>query len=812
MNRIILIIAAIVELWLVLLVSSTSLALAGSPTYALNVTPEVNGTITSNPSGINYGSLCSASFPSGTSVIRTVSSAAGYVFSGWGGACSGTASSTCIVEMNQVENVNANFVRHKRSSWKVILPELTRPVLDVVGITQAAAVTALTGANLTIGTVTQQCSNTVANGLVISQNPAAGTSAPVGSAVALVVSSGKCPVNNKNNQTISFFIYPNKLTIGTTGTISTTTTSFLPATLSSATPSVCTISDTVVTAVASGTCTILANQAGNAYYNAAPQVSQNIAANNKDNQAISFNSYPSKLIIGTTSIIFVSASSSLPVALSSATPTVCTISGTVVTAVTSGTCTILANQAGNAHYNAAPEVSQNITIANQSIGVINFNPVKLAVDATSTASATATSNLPVSFSSSTPSVCTIGGVNGSVITGVRAGICTIVADQSGNTKTPAAPQVSQNIIVGLFKNNKPLDGGYHSSATRTDSFAVKEDTHGMYVTLSLCSQSASNYFKNGVNLHLLKDGNEIARKSESYDSQSNYGPIPCFDHILEFPAIWLKANDNITLETTVSSGDYKNYLTEETVYAGVQAGINQIKSCQNGATLPFSGGILANNQRGGTPIQQCIFSQSDGVAGWFSEWKDGITNVFPNYPEIICGQSPWANTSTTPLLPMVLSDLSNSSLIVDWNLENYATGKFNLTLEAWITSEIAPKPEERLYEVMVMPYALGMVPDGVKQVVTLDVGGDTFDFYIGTRSDATAVWTFYTFVPHSSHLGTASIDFGQILSWLVGHGYIKPNSALADVEFGNEIMSGRLRTVLISYTVKLNQQAVCHLP
>jgi hypothetical protein len=567
-----------------------------------------------------------------------------------------------------------------------------------------------------------------------------------------------------------------------------------------------------VTAVASGTCTILANQAGNAYYNAAPQVSQNIAVNNKDNQAISFNSYPSKLIIGTTSIIFVSASSSLPVALSSATPTVCTISGTVVTAVTSGTCTILANQAGNAHYNAAPEVSQNITIANQSIGVINFNPVKLAVDATSTASATATSNLPVSFSSSTPSVCTIGGVNGSVITGVRAGICTIVADQSGNTKTPAAPQVSQNIIVGLFKNNKPLDGGYHSSATRTDSFAVKEDTHGMYVTLSLCSQSASNYFKNGVNLHLLKDGNEIARKSESYDSQSNYGPIPCFDHILEFPAIWLKANDNITLETTVSSGDYKNYLTEETVYAGVQAGINQIKSCQNGATLPFSGGILANNQRGGTPIQQCIFSQSDGVAGWFSEWKDGITNVFPNYPEIICGQSPWANTSTTPLLPMVLSDLSNSSLIVDWNLENYATGKFNLTLEAWITSEIAPKPEERLYEVMVMPYALGMVPDGVKQVVTLDVGGDTFDFYIGTRSDATAVWTFYTFVPHSSHLGTASIDFGQILSWLVGHGYIKPNSALADVEFGNEIMSGRLRTVLISYTVKLNQQAVCHLP
>ena len=161
--------------------------------YALNVTPVVNGSITSNPSGINCGNLCSASFSCGTSVILTASSAAGYVFSGWSGACSGTASSTCFVAMNQVQNVNANFVRLKRSSWKVILPALTRPVLDVVGMTQAAAGTVLTGINLTVGTVTQQCSNTVANGLVISQNPVAGNSAPFGSAVALVVSSGNCP-------------------------------------------------------------------------------------------------------------------------------------------------------------------------------------------------------------------------------------------------------------------------------------------------------------------------------------------------------------------------------------------------------------------------------------------------------------------------------------------------------------------------------------------------------------------------------------------------------------------------------------------
>ena len=54
---------------------------------------------------------------------------------------------------------------------------------------QADAGTALTGAGLTLGTVTQQCSNTVAAGFVISQTPAAGAEIPFHSAVALVVST-----------------------------------------------------------------------------------------------------------------------------------------------------------------------------------------------------------------------------------------------------------------------------------------------------------------------------------------------------------------------------------------------------------------------------------------------------------------------------------------------------------------------------------------------------------------------------------------------------------------------------------------------
>ena len=63
-------------------------------------------------------------------------------------------------------------------------------VPSVVGLTQANAQSAISGAGLTVGAITNASSATVAAGAVISQNPAAGASVAPSSAVAIVVSSG----------------------------------------------------------------------------------------------------------------------------------------------------------------------------------------------------------------------------------------------------------------------------------------------------------------------------------------------------------------------------------------------------------------------------------------------------------------------------------------------------------------------------------------------------------------------------------------------------------------------------------------------
>jgi hypothetical protein len=109
--------------------------------------------------------------------------------------------------------------------------------------------------------------------------------------------------------------------------------------------------------------------------------------------------------VGGTTTASATATSKLAVSFSSKTASVCTVSGNAVKGVAAGTCTIAADQAGNASYNAAPQVTQNLTVGgktSQSISAISFTPATLAVGGTTTASATATSKLAVSVQLENP--------------------------------------------------------------------------------------------------------------------------------------------------------------------------------------------------------------------------------------------------------------------------------------------------------------------------------------------------------------------------------------------------------------------------
>ena len=65
------------------------------------------GTVTSNPSGINCGTTCDASFNTGTVVQLTPAAGNGSTFAGWSGDCTGTGA--CSVTVDSARSVTAIF-------------------------------------------------------------------------------------------------------------------------------------------------------------------------------------------------------------------------------------------------------------------------------------------------------------------------------------------------------------------------------------------------------------------------------------------------------------------------------------------------------------------------------------------------------------------------------------------------------------------------------------------------------------------------------------------------------------------------------
>jgi large repetitive protein len=127
--------------------------------------------------------------------------------------------------------------------------------------------------------------------------------------------------------------------------------------------SICSISGSIVTFLAGGTCTIDANQAGNETYAPAPTAQQQVTVT-RNAQAIEFtSSSPAPALVGNTYAISAVASSTLPVTFSPATPSVCTVSGSTVKLVSAGTCTINADQGGNAQWAPAPQRQQSFAVS-----------------------------------------------------------------------------------------------------------------------------------------------------------------------------------------------------------------------------------------------------------------------------------------------------------------------------------------------------------------------------------------------------------------------------------------------------------------
>jgi hypothetical protein len=132
-------------------------------------------------------------------------------------------------------------------------------------------------------------------------------------------------------------------------------------------------------------------------------------------------------------------------------------------------CQVTLNQFGRAsngqNFAKAPEVGKTIFISKAPQTLSFAAPPGISVGGTGVVAATSDQGLtPVTFTSTTPGVCT---VSGSTVTGVAVGLCAITAWQLGNaTYLPGAAALNFGIASAVIVCNLHMDGANPMLATK----------------------------------------------------------------------------------------------------------------------------------------------------------------------------------------------------------------------------------------------------------------------------------------------------------------------------------------------------------
>ncbi len=547
-------------------VTATNSAGTGAPSAASNsATPKASQTITfANPGAQNFGTTptltatassgLTVSFTSSTTAVCTITS---------GGTLTFITGGTCTIDADQAGNGTYLAAAQVSQSFTVngVAPGAPTIGTATAGDQQAtvnfSAPASSGGSSITSYTATSNpggdvgacaaspCTVTgLINGTAYTFTVTATNGVGTGSA-----SAASNAVTPKGSQTITF-ANPGTQNFGTTPTLTATASSSLTVTFSSATTSVCTItSGGTLTFVTGGTCTIDADQAGNGAYLAAPQVSQSFTvagvapdaptigtATASDAQASVTFTPPA--VTGGAAITGYTATSN-PGGLTGT----CANSPCVVTGLTNGTAYTFTVTATNSAGTGAASAASNSVTPIVAAAITNFaaNPAApvFKPSGTFTVSATGTgSSSPLVFAVA-PSSSAICSIQGSTVTTLSAGVCTVTANQAGDGSHAAAPQATLAVTI----NNPPPPTGSNVSASTHYNTATTVDLSTAIVGIDVTAVNIATAPAHGTA--------SVSGKTVTYTpSSSFYGGTDTFTYTATNPG---GTSAPATVTVTVSS-------------------------------------------------------------------------------------------------------------------------------------------------------------------------------------------------------------------------------------------------------------------
>ncbi len=243
-----------------------------------------------------------------------------------------------------------------------------------------------------------------------------------------------------------------------------------------------------------------------------------------------------------------------------------------------------------------------------------------------------------------------------------------------------------------------------------------------------------------------------------------------------------------------------------------------VLGCDDYRSITIENAVLYNNvwnkhaDQSGTGTQCLETREINGTRqyGWSWSWPAGKRTVY-GYPQIKAGSSPWApEPSADARFPAQISQLN--TLRLSYDLEIMTNATHNVATTMWLIKEPLqrdkPNPSFIAAEVMVWTYSTkGHFDPAGKRVTNIQFGGGTWEVWVDKNwRDVSGLnenrWAYITF-RSTQQLMSAQIDLLHLLKYAAEQNLITTDLYVADIELGNEVMSGAGLTWVKSFNVTL---------
>lgn len=228
-------------------------------------------------------------------------------------------------------------------------------------------------------------------------------------------------------------------------------------------------------------------------------------------------------------------------------------------------------------------------------------------------------------------------------------------------------------------------------------------------------------------------------------------------------------------------------------------------TCENYATVKTELGIVTNNvwnkrAAGNREWSQCIVKKTDGDStffGWTWSWPYGNRAIF-GYPSIKIGSSPWApEPRFDDRFPLEISRIEK--LTVTFDVETNSNGNYNLATSMWLIREpnLSSKPNKSIIaaEIMFWTFATeGCFHPAGKKLGEVQLDDEIWEVWFEKNwSDVSMQnknsWVYIAFKARKSAFKT-TFNALELLRYAIQKKFISESLLIADIQLGNEVMSG----------------------